>query len=172
MRVGGAARPQTAAPTTVAVDVLNPGSAEQVGGNRPVAARWRWNRDLVLYPMRIPTSYIEGHKRAFLVDPDLADAYVEHTLIGDPLADAATDSKIYSERLFDCLLATHKSNASAEKHEINVNLREGYLRKRLCEELKIETASIEAYERLRLLEVVAEPVRTRPLRHGFCRSIE
>lgn len=39
-----------------------------------------------------PTSYVAGYARAREVDPDLADAYVEHTRIGDPLADQAMES--------------------------------------------------------------------------------
>ncbi len=39
-----------------------------------------------------PTSYIVGHERAREADPDLADAYVEHTRIGDPPADAAMEA--------------------------------------------------------------------------------
>jgi len=39
-----------------------------------------------------PTTYIEGYRLAREVDPELADAYVEHTLVGDPLADAAIES--------------------------------------------------------------------------------
>lgn len=39
-----------------------------------------------------PTSYIAGYERAREADPELADAYIEHTRIGDPLADAAIES--------------------------------------------------------------------------------
>lgn len=39
-----------------------------------------------------PTSYIAGYERAREADPRLADAYIEHTHIGDPLADAAIES--------------------------------------------------------------------------------
>ena len=42
--------------------------------------------------IRPPTSYIEGYARAREVDPSLADAYTEHTFVGDPLADAAMES--------------------------------------------------------------------------------
>jgi len=38
----------------------------------------------------IPSAYIEGHARAAAIDKRLADIYVRHTRIGDPLADAAT----------------------------------------------------------------------------------
>ena len=43
-------------------------------------------------PVRMPSSYRQGYARAHALDPALADAYVEHTLIGDPLADAALAS--------------------------------------------------------------------------------
>lgn len=39
-----------------------------------------------------PTSYIAGYERAREEDPDLADAYIEHTRIGDPPADAAMEA--------------------------------------------------------------------------------
>lgn len=39
-----------------------------------------------------PAAYIEGYEKARALNPDLADAYVEHTLVGDPLADAAMES--------------------------------------------------------------------------------
>ena len=41
--------------------------------------------------MNIPTEYIVGHEKARLVDSDLADKYVAHTLIGDPVMDAVVD---------------------------------------------------------------------------------
>ena len=41
--------------------------------------------------MNIPTEYIVGHGKARLVDSDLADRYVAHTLIGDPVMDAVVD---------------------------------------------------------------------------------
>ena len=37
----------------------------------------------------IPSAYVEGHARAAAIDKRLADIYVRHTRIGDPLADAA-----------------------------------------------------------------------------------
>ncbi len=40
-----------------------------------------------MQPPRIPTDYIQGYEKARAIDPDLADNYVAHTLIGDPLAD-------------------------------------------------------------------------------------
>ena len=41
--------------------------------------------------MNIPTEYIVGHKRARIVDSVLADKYVAHTLIGDPVMDAVVE---------------------------------------------------------------------------------
>ena len=38
--------------------------------------------------MQIPSSYQSGYKEALLTDPDLAKTYIQHTLIGDPDADA------------------------------------------------------------------------------------
>lgn len=39
-----------------------------------------------------PTSYIAGYERARAINPKLARAYIEHTLIGDPPADAAMEA--------------------------------------------------------------------------------
>ena len=39
--------------------------------------------------VKIPTSYKEGYLKGRSIDPDLADKYVAHTTVGDPLADAA-----------------------------------------------------------------------------------
>ena len=40
--------------------------------------------------MIIPTDYRQGYARARAVAPDIADNYIAHTLIGDPLAEAMT----------------------------------------------------------------------------------
>ncbi len=44
-----------------------------------------------LIPERIPTDYQKGHEEARAVFPDIADNYVAHTLIGDPLAERMTE---------------------------------------------------------------------------------
>ena len=41
--------------------------------------------------MNIPTDYEPGYEKARAVAPDIADNYVAHTLIGDPLAEAMTE---------------------------------------------------------------------------------
>ena len=41
---------------------------------------------------QLPSAYVDGYEKARPYDPDLADAYVEHTRTGDPLADAAVAS--------------------------------------------------------------------------------
>ena len=38
--------------------------------------------------MSIPSDYVEGYEKARLVDPQMADRYARHLLIGDPEADA------------------------------------------------------------------------------------
>ena len=38
--------------------------------------------------MNIPTDYTQGYEKARAVEPDLADKYVAHTLIGDPVGEA------------------------------------------------------------------------------------
>ncbi len=42
--------------------------------------------------MKIPISYQEGYAKASQVDPEFADKYLEHTAIGDPLADSLADA--------------------------------------------------------------------------------
>lgn len=42
--------------------------------------------------LHVPSAYILGYERAREVDPELADRYLAHTLIGDPLADRAVAS--------------------------------------------------------------------------------
>ncbi len=39
-------------------------------------------------PANIPAEYLEGYEKARLVNPALADKYVAHTIIGDPVMDA------------------------------------------------------------------------------------
>ena len=41
--------------------------------------------------MKIPTDYASGYEKARAIAPDIADKYIEHTLIGDPLAEAMTE---------------------------------------------------------------------------------
>ena len=42
--------------------------------------------------MNIPSIYLPGYKKACACDSELADRYIEHTLIGDPEADALIES--------------------------------------------------------------------------------
>ena len=42
-------------------------------------------------PMCVPTAYESNYQAARVVDPDLADNYMAHTTVGDPLADAVMD---------------------------------------------------------------------------------
>ena len=39
--------------------------------------------------VKIPTSYKQGYVKGRSIDPELADNYVAHTMLGDPIADAA-----------------------------------------------------------------------------------
>ena len=41
-------------------------------------------------PLTIPTDYRPGHEKARLIAPEIADNYVAHTLIGDPITEAMT----------------------------------------------------------------------------------
>ena len=38
--------------------------------------------------INIPVDYVPGYEKARAIDPELADRYIAHTLIGDPEADA------------------------------------------------------------------------------------
>jgi hypothetical protein len=40
----------------------------------------------------VPTAYRPGHESARRSDPELADRYCEHTMLGDPLAEAAVEA--------------------------------------------------------------------------------
>ena len=57
--------------------------------------------------MNIPTDYLENYERGRAVNPDMADNYVAHTLIGDPEADAMLDelATIEAEQAFRFLQA-------------------------------------------------------------------
>ena len=59
--------------------------------------------------MLIPSDYVEGYEQAKLCDPELADTYVSHLLIGDPAADEvvkdlASVSQEYSARFINASL--------------------------------------------------------------------
>lgn len=41
--------------------------------------------------MEIPTDYTQGYEKARALEPDIASNYVAHTMIGDPVADAAIE---------------------------------------------------------------------------------
>ena len=43
-----------------------------------------------LEAMFVPSDYRQGYERARAVSPDIADNYIAHTLIGDPLGEAMT----------------------------------------------------------------------------------
>ncbi|MXX76291.1 MAG: DUF2236 domain-containing protein [Holophagales bacterium] len=42
-------------------------------------------------PREIPACYVDGHRVARALDPDLADRYIRYTTLGDPLADRAVE---------------------------------------------------------------------------------
>ncbi len=42
--------------------------------------------------LKVPEDYLAGYERARQIDPELADNYIAHTSIGDPLADALVDA--------------------------------------------------------------------------------
>ena len=62
-----------------------------------------------LPPMKVPTDYTIGYEKARAIAPDIADKYVAHTLIGDPLgeemaADLEAFSASESERLIQAAM--------------------------------------------------------------------
>lgn len=54
--------------------------------------------------VKIPTSYKEGYLKGRSIDPELADNYVAHTTMGDPVADAAIAELNSLERSESALL--------------------------------------------------------------------
>ena len=44
--------------------------------------------------MKIPSAYQAGYKRARVINPQFAAKYVEHTVIDDPVADAAIEALV------------------------------------------------------------------------------
>ena len=42
-------------------------------------------------PLVIPSCYVDGYEAARKVDPELAETYIRHTTIGDPVADAVVE---------------------------------------------------------------------------------
>ena len=49
-------------------------------------------------PDDMPTDYLPGYEQARAIDPEMASRYVAHTLIGDPLAEAAVDDLAVVDR--------------------------------------------------------------------------
>ncbi len=41
--------------------------------------------------MNMPTDYKPGYEKAHAIEPDIADKYIAHTHLGDPLAEAMTE---------------------------------------------------------------------------------
>ncbi len=57
-------------------------------------------------PAAIPTAYATGYRKAAKLEPALAAAYIRHTTVGDPLADAvASDLRSFSPGQVHSLLA-------------------------------------------------------------------
>ncbi len=65
----------------------------------------------------IPSAYVEGHTRATAISKRLADIYVRHTRIGDPLADAAVKD-----------LASLSQKQASQFIKAGMNQNEGVLR--------------------------------------------
>ena len=45
----------------------------------------------VCSPMNIPTDYKPGYEKARAIKPDIADNYIAHTHIGDPLGESMAE---------------------------------------------------------------------------------
>ena len=57
-------------------------------------------------PITVPGAYADGYARAHVTNPELAEAYIRHTNIGDPLADpVAAELATLSSRRVHALLA-------------------------------------------------------------------
>lgn len=83
--------------------------------------------------MVVPTAYAAGYRRAAKEAPELAAAYIRHTTIGDPLADAVSaDLALLPPKLVHPLLA----KALQEPHDLPVDAPES-LRHFIAEALKV-----------------------------------
>ena len=65
--------------------------------------------------MNIPTDYIQGYEQARAVSPEIADNYIAHTLIGDPLAEEmAADLEELSPEVQNSLIQAAMNNEGEE----------------------------------------------------------
>ena len=59
--------------------------------------------------LKMPTAYPPGYEKARLIDPRVADQYIEHTMIGDPLGERMAEdleqfSREHSTRWIDAAM--------------------------------------------------------------------
>ena len=75
---------------------------------------------------RVPSAYVAGLERARAIDPELADNYVAHTVIGDPLADRAIEdiSSLPPEEASQVIRAAMNQDDEAALSEAPQSLRE------------------------------------------------
>ena len=61
---------------------------------RPAVPIWTWFRPVPAGTpfMTMLSAYCTGYEKASALDPELATRYVEHTVIGDPVADAVIEA--------------------------------------------------------------------------------
>ena len=75
-------------------------------------------------PVLVPTAYATGYEKAAKLEPALAAAYIRHTTIGDPLADAvAADLVSFPSRQVHSLLAAVLQNPQELPPETPESLR-------------------------------------------------
>ncbi|WP_419949756.1 oxygenase MpaB family protein [Candidatus Palauibacter sp.] len=74
--------------------------------------------------MEIPTAYIGGYQIARGRDPEVAEAYIRHTMIGDPLADALVeDLASFGPQEVHSMLATALESSDAARSDMPESLR-------------------------------------------------
>ena len=65
--------------------------------------------------MKVPTDYTIGYEKARAIAPDIADKYIAHTLIGDPLGEEmAADLEAFSASESERLIQTAMNEEGEE----------------------------------------------------------
>lgn len=67
-------------------------------------------------PKQMPTCYVEGFRKAYKIDPDIASNYIAHTTVADPEADAVIEALA----TLDPTLSTQYINAAMDQDQDNL----------------------------------------------------
>lgn len=70
--------------------------------------------------MNIPSAYARGYEAARALDPQLAEAYVRHTTVGDPLADAVIRDlgSLSPEEIHETLARVLEGGPETSRHDV------------------------------------------------------